>query len=43
MDWLARNLSDPLHLVQSLNVRGVAVGFLKERLTFTSEDAPAAA
>ena len=42
MDRLARNLSDLLHLVQSLNARGVAVEFLKERLTFTGEDAPVA-
>jgi len=42
MDRLARNLGDLLHLVQSLNARGVAVEFLKERLTFTGEDAPVA-
>jgi DNA invertase Pin-like site-specific DNA recombinase len=42
MDRLARNLSDLLQLVQSLNARGVAVEFLKERLTFTGEDAPVA-
>ena len=42
MDRLARNLSDLLSLVQSFNDRGVAVEFLKERLTFTGEDAPVA-
>ena len=42
MDRLARNLSDLLQLVQSLTARGVAVEFLKERLTFTGEDAPVA-
>ena len=42
MDRLARNLSDLLHLVQSLTARGVAVEFLKEHLSFTGEDAPMA-
>ena len=42
MDRLARNLSDLLHLVQSLTARGVVVEFLKERLVFTGEDAPVA-
>ena len=42
MDRLARNLSDLLHLVQSLTARGVVVEFLKERLVFTGEDSPVA-
>lgn len=42
MDRLARNLSDLLHLVQSLTARGVAVEFLKGHLSFTGEDAPMA-
>lgn len=42
MDRLARNLSDLLHLVQSLTARGVVVEFVKERLVFTGEDSPVA-
>jgi DNA invertase Pin-like site-specific DNA recombinase len=39
---LARNLGDLRSLVESLTKRGVAVEFLKERLTFTGEDSPMA-
>lgn len=38
MDRLARNISDLLHTVQSLNQRGVVVEFVKESLTFTGDD-----
>jgi len=34
MDRLARNLSDLLKLVESLNGRGIAVEFVKENLVF---------
>ena len=40
MDRLARNISDLLHTVQSLNERGVVVEFVKEALVFTGEDSP---
>jgi DNA invertase Pin-like site-specific DNA recombinase len=40
MDRLARNISDLLHTVQSLNDRGVIVEFVKEALTFTGDDSP---
>jgi DNA invertase Pin-like site-specific DNA recombinase len=42
MDRLARNTLDLLQLVRDLNERGVAVQFLKERLTFTGEESPMA-
>ena len=42
MDRVARNLGDLLGLVQSMTARGIAVEFLKERLTFTGEDTPVA-
>lgn len=42
MDRLARNLDDLRQIVQSLTRRGVGVEFVKERLTFTGEDAPMA-
>jgi DNA invertase Pin-like site-specific DNA recombinase len=38
MDRLARNISDLLHTVESLNKRGVVVEFVKEALTFTGDD-----
>jgi DNA invertase Pin-like site-specific DNA recombinase len=38
MDRLARNISDLLHTVESLNGRGVVVEFVKEGLTFTGDD-----
>jgi DNA invertase Pin-like site-specific DNA recombinase len=38
MDRLARNISDLLHTVESLNNRGVVVEFVKESLTFTGDD-----
>jgi DNA invertase Pin-like site-specific DNA recombinase len=38
MDRLARNISDLLHTVESLNGRGVVVEFVKEALTFTGDD-----
>lgn len=38
MDRLARNISDLLHTVESLNGRGVIVEFVKEGLTFTGDD-----
>jgi DNA invertase Pin-like site-specific DNA recombinase len=40
MDRLARNISDLLHTVQSLNDRGVIIEFIKEALTFTGDDSP---
>jgi DNA invertase Pin-like site-specific DNA recombinase len=42
MDRLARNLSDLLKLVESLNARGIAVEFVKENLVFTGDDSPMA-
>jgi DNA invertase Pin-like site-specific DNA recombinase len=42
MDRLARNLDDLRCLVQSLTKRGVRIEFVKERLTFSSEDSPMA-
>jgi DNA invertase Pin-like site-specific DNA recombinase len=42
MDRLARNTLDLLQTVRDLNQRGVAVQFVKERLTFTGEDSPMA-
>ncbi len=38
MDRLARNITDLLHTVESLNQRGVVVEFVKEGLTFTGDD-----
>lgn len=38
MDRLARNITDLLHTVESLNQRGVVVEFVKEALTFTGDD-----
>ena len=38
MDRLARNISDLLHTVETLNRRGVVVEFVKESLTFTGDD-----
>lgn len=38
MDRLARNITDLLHTVESLNGRGVVVEFVKEALTFTGDD-----
>lgn len=38
MDRLARNLDDLRRIVTELTVRGVIVEFVKEHLTFTSED-----
>jgi DNA invertase Pin-like site-specific DNA recombinase len=40
MDRLARNITDLLHTVQTLNDRGVVVEFLKEGLNFTGDDSP---
>lgn len=40
MDRLARNITDLLHMVESLNKRGVVVEFAKEALTFTGDDSP---
>lgn len=42
MDRLARNLDDLRRLVNSLTKKGIAVNFLKEKLTFTGEDSPMA-
>ena len=42
MDRLARNLDDLRRIVRELTGRGVAVEFLKERLTFTGDDNPMA-
>jgi DNA invertase Pin-like site-specific DNA recombinase len=38
LDRLGRNLDDFRKLVTDLNVRGVAVQFIKENLTFTGDD-----
>lgn len=38
MDRLARNISDLLNTVKTLNDRGVVVEFVKEGLTFTGDD-----
>lgn len=38
MDRLARNITDLLQTVQSLNDRGVVVEFVKEALMFTGDD-----
>ena len=38
MDRLARNLDDLRRLVDDLTSRGVAVRFIKESMTFTSEE-----
>jgi DNA invertase Pin-like site-specific DNA recombinase len=38
LDRLGRNLDDLRRIVTQLNVRGVAVQFLKENLTFTGDD-----
>jgi DNA invertase Pin-like site-specific DNA recombinase len=38
MDRLARNITDLLHTVESLNGRGVVVEFVKESLIFTGDD-----
>lgn len=38
MDRLARNITDLLHTVESLNQRGVVVEFVKESLIFTGDD-----
>jgi DNA invertase Pin-like site-specific DNA recombinase len=38
MDRLARNITDLLHTVESLNSRGVVIEFVKEALTFTGDD-----
>lgn len=38
MDRLARNIRDLLHVVETLNARGVVVEFVKESLTFTGDD-----
>jgi DNA invertase Pin-like site-specific DNA recombinase len=40
MDRLGRNMLDLLQTIKSLNDRGVAIQFVKERLTFCGEDAP---
>ena len=40
MDRLARNLDDLRGLVQQLTEKGIRVEFVKEGLTFTSEDSP---
>jgi DNA invertase Pin-like site-specific DNA recombinase len=42
MDRLARNTEDLLRTVRELNERGVAVSFMKERLTFGGEHDPLA-
>ncbi len=42
LDRLARNLDDLRRLINELTGRGVRVEFLKEQLTFTSEDNPMA-
>ena len=42
MDRLARNLDDLRRLVDELTSRGVAVSFIKESMTFTSEENPMA-
>src|SRR3954462_3156019 len=38
MDRLARNFTDLLHMVETLNKRGTVVEFVKESLTFTGDD-----
>jgi DNA invertase Pin-like site-specific DNA recombinase len=38
MDRLARNITDLLHTVETLNKRGVVVEFVKESLAFTGDD-----
>ena len=38
MDRLARNLDDLRRIVTELTQRGIVIEFVKERLTFTSED-----
>lgn len=38
MDRLARNISDLLNTVESLNKRGIVVEFVKESLMFTGDD-----
>lgn len=42
MDRLARNLVDLRCLVQQITQRGIHIEFVKENLTFTSEDSPMA-
>ena len=42
MDRLARNLGDLLAIVKELTGKGIAVEFVKENLTFTGNDTPAA-
>ena len=42
MDRLARNVVDLRRLVEGLTARGIRVEFLKENLTFTGGDTPAA-
>ena len=42
MDRLARNLEDLRQIVQDLTARGVRVEFVKEGLSFSSEDSPMA-
>lgn len=42
MDRLARNMLDLLQTVETLNKRGIAVDFRKERLTFNGADTPMA-
>ena len=40
MDRLARNVEDMLRMVRELTSEGIAVDFIKERLTFRGKDAP---
>jgi DNA invertase Pin-like site-specific DNA recombinase len=40
MDRLARNMRDLQNLIADLNLRNIAVEFVKEHLTFTGEDSP---
>src|SRR6185437_7118784 len=42
MDRLARNLIDLRQMVEDLTARGVAVEFVKERLSFTADASPMA-
>ena len=42
MDRLARNLDDLRRQVQGFTKRGIRIEFVKESLTFTSEDSPMA-
>ena len=42
MDRLVRNLDDLRRIVQNLTKRGIAIEFIKEKLTFTGEDSPMA-